>query len=202
MQNTGYANMSRMGSQFGESHDARLTQHNLDSSIHEDHVFDVIGEMHVDDKLLAGGADPEGFKDAVKTPGGKHDDGQEDSQEEPEGENSDGEDFMVFFDKDEIESTKQWQEENFFDELVQTRLQAVDFSITANKIDIMKYAPKIEDIAKNPGGKAKKAKGRTKSMKSSQTGDLGEDQILNEVEADEIIAEQQKKVQEEALKKQ
>jgi hypothetical protein len=39
-------------------------------------------------------------------------------------------------------------------------------------------------------------------MKSSQTGDLGEDQILNEVEADEIIAEQQKKVQEEALKKQ
>ena len=66
----------------------------------------------------------------------------------------------------------------------------------------MKYAPKIEDIAKNPGGKAKKAKGRTKSMKSSQTGDLGDDQILNEVEADEIIAEQQKKVQEEALKKQ
>jgi hypothetical protein len=44
---------------------------------------------------------------------------------------------MVFFDKDEIESTKQWQEENFFDELVQTRLQAVDYSIKANKIDIM-----------------------------------------------------------------
>ena len=106
-----------MGSQFGESHENRLTQHNLDSSIHEDHVFDVIGEMHVDDKIIAGGANPEGFKDAVKTPG-KHEDGQEDSQEEPEGENSDGEDFMVCFDKDEIESTKQWQEENFFDELV------------------------------------------------------------------------------------
>jgi hypothetical protein len=151
MHNTGYANISKMGSLFGESHESRLTQHNLDSSIHEDHVFDVIGEMHVDEKIIAS-ADPEGFKDAVKTPG-KHEDGQEDSQEEPEGENSDGEDFMVYFDKDEIESTKQWQEENFFDELVQTRLQAVDFSITANKIDIMKYAPKIEDIAKNPGGK-------------------------------------------------
>jgi hypothetical protein len=116
MQNTGYANMSRMGSQFGESIDARLTQHNLDSSIHEDHVFDVIGEMDVNDKFIPS-ANPEGFQDAVKVPG-KNDEGQEDSQEEPEGENSDNEDFMVFFDKDEIESTKQWQEENFFDELV------------------------------------------------------------------------------------
>ncbi len=32
MQNAGYANMSRMGSHFGES-EARLTQHNLDQSI-------------------------------------------------------------------------------------------------------------------------------------------------------------------------
>lgn len=116
MQNTGYANMSRMGSQFGESIDARLTQHNLDSSIHEDHVFDVIGEMDANDKFIPN-ANPEGFQDAVKATG-KHDEGQEDSQEEPEGENSDGEDFMVFFDRDEIESTKQWQEENLFDELV------------------------------------------------------------------------------------
>jgi hypothetical protein len=46
MQATGYAGMSRMGSQFGESFDARLTQNNLDNSINEDHVFDVIGEMH------------------------------------------------------------------------------------------------------------------------------------------------------------
>jgi len=109
---------------------------------------------------------------------------------------------MVFYDKDEIESTKQWQQENLFDELVQQRLQAVDFSISANKIDIMHFAPKIEDIAKNPGGKAKKSKGRTKSLKSSQTGEMGEEQILNEVEADEILAEQQRKEKEEALKKQ
>jgi hypothetical protein len=40
----------------------------------------------------------------------------------------------------------------------------------------MQFAPKIEDLAKNPGGKAKKnTKGRTKSMKSSQTGEVGDD---------------------------
>lgn len=49
------------------------------------------------------------------TPGGdqqtrpKNEAGLDDSQDEQEAENSDGEDFMVFFDKDEIESTKQWQ---------------------------------------------------------------------------------------------
>ena len=66
----------------------------------------------------------------------------------------------------------------------------------------MQFAPKIEDIAKNPGGKNRKAKGRNKSIKSSQTGDMGEEVIQNEVEADEILAEQQRKAQEEAVKKQ
>ncbi len=82
-------------------------------------------------------------------------------------------------------------------------MQAVDFTVSANKIDIMQFAPKIEDIAKNPGSKAKKTnKGRTKSLKSSQTGEIADEQILNEVEADEILAEQQKKEKEEQLKQQ
>ena len=92
MQNTGYANMSRMGSQFGESLDARLTQHNLDKSIQEDHVFDVIGEMNDDERLLMQNTGAEENVEPPK-PQAKNDDGQDDSQEEHEGDNSDGEEY-------------------------------------------------------------------------------------------------------------
>jgi hypothetical protein len=46
MQNAGYNNISRMGSMAGgESFDTKLTQHNLDLSINEEHVFDAIGDQ-------------------------------------------------------------------------------------------------------------------------------------------------------------
>ena len=95
----------------------KLTQQNLNMSIQEDHVFDEIGEMHEQERP------PESLKQIMdftgahanfetgQKPAGadkKDDAAGDDSQEEHEGENSDGEEFINFFDRDEIESTYQW----------------------------------------------------------------------------------------------
>jgi hypothetical protein len=74
MQKTGYANMSRMGSHFGDSYDAKLTQLNLQQSIHEDHVFDVIGEMQDGERDQIQTFQDGVYQEQAKTPS-KNDDG-------------------------------------------------------------------------------------------------------------------------------
>lgn len=44
---------------------------------------------------------------------------------------------MVFYDKDEIESTKQWQVQDMFDDLVIDRMNCVDLTNNQTKIDIL-----------------------------------------------------------------
>jgi hypothetical protein len=86
-------------------------------------VFDEIGEMHELERPPASQlVDFNAGEPLVKQPPEKREEGAEDSQEEHEGENSDGEEFINFFDRDEIESTIKWQQDNLFDELVQQRL--------------------------------------------------------------------------------
>ncbi len=101
-------------------------------SIHEDHVFDEIGDIggHDDNKQIH-------TEQAPPQPPPKAKEEGDDSQEEQEGENSDGEEFMVFYDKAEIDSTKNWQEHDMFDELVTERLNCVDFTSNQTKIDIL-----------------------------------------------------------------
>lgn len=69
-------------------------------------MFDVIGEMQENEKAQGVIFDADANNpDLLKAPDQKKDEGHEDSQEEHEAENSDGEEFINFFDRDEIEST-------------------------------------------------------------------------------------------------
>jgi ribosomal protein L12E/L44/L45/RPP1/RPP2 len=119
-QNNGYKNLSKLGSERGglglnESMDgAKLTLKNLNDSINEDFVFDAIGEQ--DNRVVTQGSAAVGNQEApVQAP--KAEDGEEE-QDEQEGENSDGDGLNAFYDRDEIESTKQWQGENAFADLI------------------------------------------------------------------------------------
>lgn len=77
----------------------------------------------------------------------------EDSQEEEEGEEGDGEDFNLFYDRDEIESTTEQQHLDAFEDLRDFRRECIISGIIGNKllnkIDIEIFAPKEDDLRGN-----------------------------------------------------
>jgi hypothetical protein len=196
LQAQGYGNMSKMGSETGP----RLTEQQLEASICGDYDFDlnnaVDGDKPPEDKA-------EAPKPAEVAPAEKKADGEEEEEaEEEEGDDGDEEEFNLFFDRDEIESTKDMQVFDAFQDLKENRKEWIFLGTignkTLNKISIEEFAPREEDIKANQN--LKKVKGRRdKGKPGSQNGDQPEDLALAEAEVDDAL-EQQRLMKIEAMK--
>jgi hypothetical protein len=96
----------------------------------------------------------------------------------------------LYFDRDEIESTKEQQNFDLFEDIKELREDAYQSGAVGNKalnkIAIEEFAPKEEDLRANKGLQSKKTK-KTKSLKSSHTGDQPDDRDRQDAEADEAL---------------
>lgn len=164
--------MSKMGSETGNT----LTEQNLGESISQDYDFDLGGE----DGAAQVKPDAKSEEKPKESGPAKGEDGNEDSQEDEEGDEGDEDEYNQYYDRDEIESIKEQQNYDYFEDIRDMRGEALQNGLagdkTLNKITIDDYAPKEEDLiknnAKNQGNKKNK---KTKSMKSSHTGDAMDD---------------------------
>lgn len=192
----GYGNMSKMGSAMDTG--PRLTEAQLELSVSEDYNFDL---------NMGGGANEEQQKQpsekaeapkAEVPPKKEGEEGGDDSQEEEEGEDGDEEEFNLFFDRDEIESTKDQQHYDAFEDIKEVKEECLRNGLAGNcelnMIKIENFAPQEEDLLKaGQQSKYANSKKKLKSMKSSHTGDQFEDRKLQDMEADEALELRQKK---------
>jgi len=122
----------------------------------------------------------------------------EDSQEEDDGDDGDEDEFNLFYDKDEIESTKEQQHYDMFEDIFDTREECRRNGLVGNKalnkFNIDELAPNEEEVRQLSGQKTRRNK-NSKSMKSSHTGDVIDDQFQQDAEADEALDMQRKKEQ-------
>lgn len=105
-------------------------------------------------------------------------------EEEGEEEEEDEEEYNVFFEKDEIQSTKYRQEFDAFEDIIGYKTEVIfsrgvgDPSLM-NRIRIKDFFPKESVILKDG-----KRKPNSKSHKSSRIDDIYEDHLLHAQEAD------------------
>jgi hypothetical protein len=181
--------MSKMGSETGP----RLTEQQLELSVNGDYDFDLGGEQHGEGEKPEEAKAAEETKAAEAAPKEKGDGEGEDSQEEEDADDGDGEQFNLFFDRDEIESTTGHQQFDAFEELRDFRRECL---ITGqignkllNKISIEEFAPKEDELKSNLGKLKGKGKRGEKSKQESNAGDLFEEQNVAEAEAEEALQE-------------
>ena len=168
----------------------KLTESNINASIVENYEFDQIGPLEED-------KDGDEYQEAVKADGNavpgatpliapEAEEAADESQDQDPNE-SDGEDMLLYYDPMEIESVKDQQQYDVFQELLEQRRDAVFAFVNTTKITIMDLAPKESELNKNLNSKSKRAKRSGKSMKSSMTGDHAEDFKMNDEEADQAM---------------
>ena len=119
----------------------------------------------------------------------------EDSPEEDEGEDGDEEEYNLYYERDEIESIQYIQQVDGFEDVKETRedcLLSAAGSKALNKICIEDYMPK-PDADQNIANQKSRKSNKTKSMKSSHTGDFIDDRNQNDMDADEALEIQKKK---------
>ena len=183
LQQLGYANMSKLGSMESG---LRLTEQQLSMSVVQQYQFDDIsvGEhrQEQDEQVEQ--------KAEEKVEGKAEEENVEETNDDEEGDDEDEDEYNLFFEQDEIESTKEQQQVDAFEDirLVKAEMLMKGSLKVNNKIQIEEYMPK-EHVKVNPTGK----KRNTKSMKSSYTGDQMEERMQQQVDIDEALAMQMDK---------
>lgn len=154
------------GSNLGDDNNnaPRLTEHQLELSISMEYQFEDLG------------GDKNAVKEIIVAPvpleqmlAAQADEADEDSEEEEKKEEVDDEEFNLFYDRDEIESTKEQQVYDAFEDIKEIREDYIMSGIAGNKalnkININDYAPKHGDLQiyskKNTYGPKKSIKGST-----------------------------------------
>ena len=122
------------------------------------------------DKTPKDGEQPTG-EGEVDDSGGEDDDGEEEDEDENE--------FTIFFERDEIQSTKEHQQYDAFEDIRQQKAEMMMLHrgrhpSDDNRIRIQEFMPK-ESSKDIPQGKRK---GGSKSYKSSHTGDMMDERHL------------------------
>lgn len=103
------------------------------------------------------GVENNGVKEIIVAPvpleqmlAAKEDESDEDSDEEVQKEEGNYEKFNLFYDKDEIESTKEQQVYDAFEDIIEIReefnMKGIPGNKSLNKININDYAPKQGDL--------------------------------------------------------
>ena len=137
-----------MGSSNIDNNAPRLTEQQLELSINMDYQFEDLGGNNDEVKH------PEEISVTpialVQTPLAKIDEPGEDSQEEEEGDDGDDEEFNMFYDRDEIESTKEQQVYDAFEDIKEIKEDYIMSGFAGNKalnkINIDEWAPKEDEL--------------------------------------------------------
>ena len=109
--------------------------------------------------------------------------------------------MLLYYDPLEIDSVKEQQQYDVFQDLLDQRRDAVFSFVNTTKINIMEHAPKETEFNKNLNSKSKRIKQRNgKSLKSSMTGDHNDEIRMHDEEADQAMQiEMQKQKQSEEI---
>eukprot|EP00347_Sterkiella_histriomuscorum_P024062 403332433 len=201
LQKQGYGKISKYNSMVGS--ELRLTEQQLEESVSAQYEFEDIvvgatsgGQLKDDDMndeqlRIKQGTSNQKNAATLETPPedtqpGDGDDSQGDDDENDEDEDED--EFTIFYERDEIQSTRAQQQQDAFDDIRQVKAElmltnAKGHPSDGNRIKIQDYMPK-EISKEHIGGRRK---GGAKSYKSSHTGDQQDERQLQMDEVDHVL---------------